>query len=426
MKIKGLLGMMGDLKEKGFFQIFLSDVINKALNFVSGIIIINAVDKYLYGLYTNGFNIVSIFMLFTGLGVISGVLQFCSETREQEEKNAIYRFGARFGMLVNFLLCAAILIYGLWGALSMPEARGMLIALSFLPLVQFIYQYYATCFRTRKENKKYALSMNINTIGYVAGTLIGVLVYDVYGMIIGMYAGYLGSGVITAVMAKDIIKEGGRAKPLAKPLRRNLLHYSLVCCGSNVISQLLYLLDVFILGILVTDPRVTASYSVATKIPFALIFIPQAVIVFVYPYFAEHSTDFAWIKPHYSHMKKWMLLMNAVITVLGVALAGQIVGIFGEQYEDTVLLFRILMLSYFFSASFQLPSGNVLAMLRKVNINLVIAAVSGIANILLDIWLIQWYGSKGAAVATLSVVLISSVISTVYLNSHIKKGLAAQ
>ena len=59
----------------------------------------------------------------------------------------------------------------------------------------------------------------------------------------------------------------------------------------NALSQLLYLLDLFVIGIVDPQETIIASYKVATVIPTALIFIPNSLVIYIYPYFAEHKDD---------------------------------------------------------------------------------------------------------------------------------------
>jgi len=73
------------------------------------------------------------------------------------------------------------------------------------------------------------------------------------------------------------------------------------------------------------------------------------------------------------------------------------------------------------AGSFRIPAGNVIASVRKVKINLYNSILSGVLNILLDIVLIYKFGSIGAAIATTSIFIISSIISNVYLFIYFKK-----
>lgn len=58
---------------------------------------------------------------------------------------------------------------------------------------------------------------------------------------------------------------------------------------------------------------------------------------------------------------------------------------------------------------------------RKLKFNLLVACISGIVNVIADVVLIYFYGSIGAAVATVVVTLVSSILSTTYLIYTLKK-----
>ena len=89
--------------------------------------------------------------------------------------------------------------------------------------------------------------------------------------------------------------------------------------------------------------------------------------------------------------------------------------LYGTQYLDSVPVFRVLALSYFFSGTFRTISGNLLVTQRKLRFNLFVAVISSAVNIVADYYFIQWWGSMGAAYATVLVIMITSIMSTAYL-----------
>ena len=78
------------------------------------------------------------------------------------------------------------------------------------------------------------------------------------------------------------------------------------------------------------------------------------------------------------------------------------------------------MVGYFISGTFRIPSGNILSSMKEVKVNFYNSIISGVANILLDIALIKKMGSNGAAIATVAVYIISSLISNIYLHKKLK------
>ena len=54
-------------------------------------------------------------------------------------------------------------------------------------------------------------------------------------------------------------------------------------------------------------------------------------------------------------------------------------------------------------------------MLHKLKFNTIVAVLSGIVNVIADYFFIQFWGSIGAALATVLVVVFSSIMNTTYL-----------
>ena len=81
----------------------------------------------------------------------------------------------------------------------------------------------------------------------------------------------------------------------------------------------------------------------------------------------------------------------------------------------------MLSINYFFSGTFRTIAGNLLVTQRRLKYNTIVAVVSGLVNVLGDYILIKIIGARGAALTTMLVVLISSVMNVSYLLYVLKK-----
>ncbi len=109
-------------------------------------------------------------------------------------------------------------------------------------------------------------------------------------------------------------------------------------------------------------------------------------------------------------------LFNALLSLVLFLFAPFIISVvFGEQYLDAVVPFRILCVSYIFSGTLGTISGNLLVTQRKLKFNLFVSVLSSALNTVLNCILIQKYGAAGAAWATLFTAVVSSAVSTSYL-----------
>lgn len=405
----------------GFFHIFGGNVINKVITFVSGIVLVHLLSKPEYGVFTYAWNIYGIVFLFSGMGMDSSMLQLSSEHGgEPEYTKSVCSYSTRFGFLFNILLSLAILIIGLFCPLKIEAGRPLLIALCLLPLFQYLFSMMSQYLRSQKRNKEYATLAVINTSICFVVSVGAALLFRAMGLVLGYYAAAIISVALGILLYKVHLYSKDTIDISAD--KKALLSIGLVSMINNGLSQLMYLLDVFVLGIVDPQETILASYKVATIIPTALTFIPQSLMVYVYPYFAEHKDDRDWCLKRYKQillgLGAFNLLISAVLC-LGAPLIIRL--IFGYEYLDCVPVFVVLSINYFISGTFRIVSGNLLVTQRRLKFNLLVAIVSSVTNIIADYFFIQWWGSMGAAFATVLVVIISSIMSTVrliYLFKH--------
>lgn len=409
------------LLKKGLVQIFSANVINKVAQFGTLALLSRILTKSDYGAFSYAQNIMSFVLLLEGAGVTTGILQYCSISKDYKTKRKYLKFGLEFGIIFNIILSISMLLYGVFGKIAIEDSRNYIILLSMIPLFSVVYNSIQSYLRSTLRNTEYSVLTTFNTVIYLILSVSLSYVSGVNGLIIGMYLAYLLTVILGIwYIRKDLFSNRTR-KEHTDIERVKFLKYSLITVMTNAMSQILYLLDTQLIGIFVRDEAVLASYKIATTIPFNIVFIPLSIMTFVYPYFAQNRQNKKWIKEKTKQIAYGLIVINAVITIGSIGLSKIIIPLlFGKQYLDAVPCFNILMIGYFISGSFRIPFGNILASMGLVRANLINAVFSGIANIVLDIVLILRYGSIGAAYATLLVFIISSIIHFIFIRKAIK------
>ena len=379
------------------------------------------ISKERYGIWSYANNILSFFLLFEGLGVASGLLQFASSSKSQEEKLSYLKYALFVGTTFNLILAVIIFLFSLFFELPVKGSTEILRYLSFIPLVTILFNSFQTFLRSDLRNKQFSLVTVSHTLTFFFGVLIGGYFFGIAGIIWGKYLSYIVSCFIAFWFLKDYLKVFLKVEISSKRQRTDFLKFSIVCMLTNSMSSILYLLDTFLIGIITKSGTAIASYKTATLIPFALNFIPSSVMIFAYPYFAKYSEDKVLIKEYYLKMLQYLFLLNLVISTLLIIFAPFIIKvIFGPTYIDAVPPFRLLSFGYLIAGTFSIPSGNVIASLKKVKVNFYISVISGGVNIVSDIILIKYFGSIGAAVSTVLIFILSSIISNVYLFKYLR------
>ena len=423
-----MFNRLSELFKKGLFHIIGSNAINKAIAFVANLALVRVLSKAEFGIFTSAFNIFSVVFLFSGLGINSGVLYFCSQKRSTENKKEYYNYCFKVGNMANIVLCIILLLYGLLVPVGITEARKYIILLSGMPLASFWYEYFSIVLRTQKENKKYAFLLNVNSVLYAVLAVLGSMIAGIAGTILGRYIAQIISALLGRYYCKDYLySKEEEHRDISQEAKGPLFSYSIKAGLSSAMNSILYLLDVYIIGIVIADASVLASYKVGAQIPENMNFLPQSMMVFFLPVFIENAGNHQWLKKKTAELYLTMAGISFAISAVLIVLAPYVVTIlWGKQYVDAVPCFRILTLSFFFLSTFRLTSTNILLSLGKAGYTLMISIVSGVINIILAVLMTVRYGSIGAAYATLIVTIIASVLSfpyVIYVINHMSKEL---
>ena len=99
--------------------------------------------------------------------------------------------------------------------------------------------------------------------------------------------------------------------------------------------------------------------------------------------------------------------------------------VYGEKYIGVVPIFRILCVNFFVNAGIRKLLTNAIYVMKRVKINLMLASLAGVLNIVLDLILIGKLGSQGAAIATVAVTVFISALEAAYVMHYLRgKGTA--
>lgn len=423
MKQKKIYKNILELKEKGFFHIFSSNILNKIIQFCSGIFIIRVLTKFDYGIFTYSQNLLSFFLLINGFGITISFLQFGSKAKNEEEKLKLCKYTIKIAIFSSFMIFLAIIFYAKFGMFKIEKARNIFLAMCFYPLMAIILEIIQLKNRIEFQNKKMAFLSNVNIVFSLTLMILGGKIFGVYGVIVGKYIGNFIAILFGFKDIKGILKIWNEIKKLEKEEEKKIKKYSFVTMINNAISQLLYIMDIFLIGIIIGGELQIASYKTATLIPFALNFIPLSIMTYLYPYLARNGNDKKWMFKSYKKLIYITGIINIVISLFLFLFAKNIILLlFGESYLDSVSSFKILAIGYFFSATLRIPVGHVLASMEKLKFNFYNTIFCGILNIVFDIFLIKKYGSIGAAITTTSIFIISGIIGNILLLKYLKKN----
>lgn len=405
----------------GFFHIVGAGTINKILITVLGLVVVRLMTKSDYGIYAYANSIITILVAFNGLGIVSSILQVCSELAGQNtEAEEVFSYGYRWGVIVDVLLGASVAVVAIFVPLAIHGSNNLLVAYSFYPLLVLLCEIKQTQLRVTFRNKEYAYSTNLQTVLTVTLSLVGIICFGALGLIIGQELSLLVTYIVLCVKYPSK-REKTRAH-LEKRKKIDIWKIALTSTYNGGTSFALTLSGTQIIGLMMSSDSLVATYQVATLIPFGLLFIPGAITTYVYPYFAKNRNNRNWTIATY---KKLLLGCFAVSTVIAVTiwiLAEPIcVILFGNEYLDAVPALRVLMVGFWLTGSFRQVTGNLLVTQRKLISNSVVGTISAVACIGVCVWLVPCLGIVGAAFSYVAAMLIGAVANVILYCRTIKK-----
>jgi O-antigen/teichoic acid export membrane protein len=414
------------LLSKGFFSIFSSQFLNKIILFGSSILLVRILSVQEFATWSYALNILNFFLLIQGLGVTSGILQYSSSAKSEDESLSYFKLGLVFGVIVNIIISIFILVFAIYVKLPISGSAGILKILFLIPLITLVFEIIQIYLRASLRNNLFSILSSLNSILLLVCSVLGALIFNVQGVVYGRYLTYLMCILVGYFLLKDSFKKIKKVKFPNLEQRKEFFKYSIVSSFNNSISSIVYLIDAFMVGLILKDDVILASYKVATLIPFNLVFIPLSIMIFAYPYFAKLSNEKLKIKTYYIKLVKYLLVLNFIISLILIIFAPLIIKlIFGDNYlhGNTVEIFRLLVFGYFIAGTFRIPAGNILASLKKVNFNMITTIISGLLTVLLNFYFISNFGAIGAAIATVSVFIVSSVVSNIFLFMILKRDI---
>lgn len=418
-----LRGLVDKLLRTGFFSVLFSNVLCKVLTFIGGIIIVRVLSKGDYGAYTYVHNCYSMLMLLGDLGCSVAVMQFCNENyRDPEKFDAWFSYGFKRGILFSAATSLLLLASPLFYPFKTPEAAGLTRLLCLMPILSAVNSFLLINLRVRLENTRFAAVNVFQTFVHYLVILPMSYWIGVIGAVLSNYVIFLLTLLFSLAVSRRLLNFSWKDDILKAGEKRSFFKLAFGSQLNNGAAQAMMLLDVFLIGLIIGNDEIISSYKVATTIPSALAFIPTSIMVYICPYFARKNRDLDWVRQSYFRLTLGSVALNSVITLGSILVAPWVIPfLFGSQYADAVPCFIVLMIGYFFNATFQIPSQNVIYTQRKVRINIVITFLSGIVNCVLDIVLILHHGSIGAAWATTAVHIINSALCFGYMYLYLRR-----
>ena len=425
--IKKVWPLIRKLIDRGFFHIFVGNTLVKCISLCSAILLPRIiVPQSLYGMLSTVDNVNSYLILINGIGLSSSVLRFCAMKNTQQERNAIFQFCLKYGLLADGVILAVfipiVLFSSFFSAGNYGAAKYYILISCLIPVFTYVQEVIMVYMRANLLNKLFSRFSVLYTAFYAGFQILLAFVFSLNGVFIGRYLALSLIVLLGFLMLyrQKVLTE--QSSQLSRQEKKEIIWFGIGAMITNAFSLIMPLNETLIVNLLLKDLTTTAYYKAASMIPSNLQYIATSVVVFIYPYFARHTGDGAWIRKNSMKVLLGMIGIMIPIIAIGYLVTPQIIYIiYGKGYAPAIAIMQPMWVAFGINSIIRIPIGNALAALGELKFNIILSAFISVLHLGLDFFFIYHLGIDGAAYALMVSYTVSSLCSLVYVFYNCRK-----
>lgn len=384
--------------------------VSKIAAFLLTLFMARILSKEDLGWVMYGLNYLGFFIPFVGFGSSHGALRYAAIEKENEEKQKIIAYSFSYGLIFNVLLSLIMLVL----AFILFGNGNQLLIISFFVIRLFgifLLEQAKAEARGKHDNKKFGQIEIYSNILLLVSAVFSAYFFGVKGYIFSLC---LSPFVILFIHRFRISFDRTLFKNFTE---NNFWKFCITMAFTNQVSELIFLLDVFFIGIFL-DNSAVAHYRIYSIIPFNLFFLAALFFQTAYPKLCENHQNNQY-QLHFL-FNFWKLMVPITILIFTVSYFGAeyILTLFGNDYAENPKVFKILIAASISVLLLRTPFGYLLASKGKSIYNLIAALISILSLLVLIKPTISNFGIEGVAwlsLVNLFFIGIFQMISYFYL-----------
>lgn len=404
-------------KRKGI-EVGLSSVVEKIGGFFLVIIATRLLSKNDYGLLTYANTILVFLIPFIGFGVHQGLLRYGALANSQVEKKKLFIFTLNKGLKYSSILTVLVFVLAPILTSNLKESNIYLYILSFQFISLFLFEIIRIYARLLNLNKLYSQITNLKTFFLVLLAFLLSINFGSIGYVVALSAVPF---FISLFYLRKLKLIGFSEEIQLKGSFKSFFIYGLYTSLGGVLSQLLYAIDILLIGNIIKDESSIALYKVSNVLPFSVLILSIIFLKTDFVSIANKSkSDKQYIKKYYLNYLKLFSFISFVILLFFYLFSSNLILVFGANYNDSLLM-MIFTIGVVGALLFRIPLGNILSAVGLSKINAINSFVILVLNVVLSYFFILNYGALGAAIVTAFLMWFSGFLSLFFFIKFLKK-----
>ncbi|MDA9353813.1 polysaccharide biosynthesis C-terminal domain-containing protein [Flavobacteriaceae bacterium] len=406
----------------GFFSrsgsyVFYATIIAKILSFIASWTALKFISNDELGVVLFAYNFILFLIPVSGFGLHQSLLRYSALVKTDQEKNSLFLYVFNKGILASLGLILLIISVSFFINFKFENTLPYIIVLSFVILPSFLFEIIRAQFRLQHNNKAFAYTELVHSIVL----LVSVFLLSYYFKEVGYTIALLITPLLTSIFFIKKIKIDFKSKIKTQIADFTFWKYGFFASLSNVVTQLLFVIDILLIGYLLEDTEMITNYRYISLIPFSLLFLPMVFISTDFVAFTEKIYDKKYIVNYMKSYMTFFLIISCFLFLFSYFFAEQILTLLDSSFTQFTDVFLILIFGIIGIYIFRGLYGNLLSSIGKAHINYYIASFSLIVNIVSNYYLIPKYGIKGAAITSSILMWLTGIASWVCFNYLYKK-----
>jgi O-antigen/teichoic acid export membrane protein len=394
-------------------------LLQNAVKLVFGLTVSLYLAKYLgpedFGVYSFGISLLSLFLLFTDLGVNPILIRELVDNKI----NSMVLMGSSFKLKIYGGILGFILMTLLGFYYGFDSKTGIVILLMSPILLIRSLNVLDSYFQSLKENK-FPVIANITSI--VVGSILIFLFVNLkfnvqsFAIIYTFECAVLFSALIILYLKKNLTLKWKSENSVSINILRESWPIIIISVASIINARI----DQVYIGSMLSS-SVLGNFSAAAKVAEFWLVLPVIIHTVLYPILIDLRSI------NFNKYKRLIYLIISASFLFGVLFSGLITSfskeiiliLFGNKYNIAGEYLALYIWSTLPIFSLYIV-GSVIYLENLIKKNLIVSSVSILANLILNYFFIQFYGANGAIYATLIVTLISYSLIGYFIYNHTK------
>lgn len=380
-------------KNNGHF-VFGATLLGKITGFISSLLIVHFLSPEDFGWISIVNSLSLIFISLNGLGSHQILLRygsvFASNERKDQISSFVFKQGFYYEICIAFLFLATSLFY----AKDFSDV-WFLFFFFFVRLFGFYFFNHIICYlRVKGDNRDFSVVNNTVNIGGLIGILFFSYFFGIYGYLIAIAI----APFLSLIWFHKVRFEKFSFK---SNFKKQMLSYGFFSVLTALLSDLLFSLDIILLGFLLNEISV-AEYRIALLIPSNMVFLSAAFLQSDYPILAKNYKNKSFVLSYIKNYYKLFLPICVCIIGVSYILKSQILKLFfGIKYENLETPFMIGVLAFSISMLSRTLFGNLVSALGEMKFNTIASIVALIVLCCSSFVLVPHLGISGMALSML-------------------------